>query len=137
MNKPIPEEIYKRLHFEKVRPHSEDPDPFPAVVKIDPIAKQCEDCDLVVEDRRIDVILSENPVRHWRRKCVNCNLFKNPDSGIYDLTTNQIINHYRQKYKSQINQIKLERKDQVRLTKSGLPDGRGRKKKSQNNEISK
>lgn len=56
--------------------------------KFKPQQEVCEDCNLVVENRRVDLWISPEGKKHfahWKYKCSTCKLYKNPNTGKFDL----------------------------------------------------
>jgi len=98
-----PQEILERLEFGKKRSHPgpkvDDYDENPTVpdelVKVRHLAKPCEDCAEEVIDRRVTMRHNSQPTPYWRIKCNICNLYKNPDSGAFDMTINDLRDYYR------------------------------------------
>lgn len=84
----LPEELKKRVVWDKdakkehvfLRPVDYfDMDPAP-----------CPDCGKVVKNRRIYHKVYFSPFAHWRHQCLNCKKYKNPTTGIWDVTTSQV-----------------------------------------------
>lgn len=88
----IPPEILARLKFKKVK--KGEPEALPVLEKILHEPKQCEDCGRRVKDRRVEIKRSQFPEPHWREHCVNCSLWRNPETNKFDLnnmTLNRLI----------------------------------------------
>ncbi len=58
----------------------------PEIVKVKVQAVDCEDCGRYCEHgRRTQRKLHENIQRHWREFCTECEQFKNPETGRFDI----------------------------------------------------
>jgi hypothetical protein len=87
----LPTEILERITWAEKR-CPKDPDQIENI-KHDP--RPCEDCDLLIENRHIQHRLHESPRRHFRRKCLNCKLYYNPETDKYDLTSKDVLAVFR------------------------------------------
>lgn len=89
--KEIPIEILERLEFKK--PHgnreSDEDTHFPPITKIHHETRKCEDCALMVSDRRIDLKLNIKPFPHWKTTCRNCGMIKHPITNDFTLDQNE------------------------------------------------
>lgn len=61
-----------------------------------PKIEACEDCDQIVTDRVIHSKVYQYPIPHWRQQCQHCQLFQNPKTGVYDLTSQETSNAFHQ-----------------------------------------
>ena len=71
--------------------------------------KPCEDCGLVIKNRRIDARLQKdfapnNQVsdrasipKHWSLTCRNCNMKRNLDTGKYDIPVNKYRSYLKER----------------------------------------
>jgi len=64
----------------------------PVLTKVKKQSQNCDDCNRHCPDgREIDVKIHEHHgQRIWRQRCVNCGLYKNPDSGKFDLNSREV-----------------------------------------------
>lgn len=92
----IPEEILKRLHFDK---RCETP-LVAKVTRIDSEPKPCESCGKLVENRIVESGFYPSPKPHWRSKCKICSLWRNPDTGEFTITAQKIHTFFAQKYRN-------------------------------------
>ena len=58
-----------------------------AVKRLKPIVKPCEDCGVVVKDRRVHTSLYAYPRPHWRSNCVQCRKTQDPITKQFTLPT--------------------------------------------------
>ena len=91
MDKPIPKDILDRIEWDTRREREN------TVKRVRPIETQCDYCEKTVADRREWMRQYESKgVKHWRKKCVNCNLFWNPKTKKFDLTPYHSLAFFRQ-----------------------------------------
>ena len=98
-----PQEILELLEFGKKRNQTgpkveeyEENSTLPEeLVKVRHTAKPCEDCAEEVVDRRVTMRHNSQPKPYWRIHCNSCQLYKNPESGAFDLTLGELRNYYR------------------------------------------
>jgi len=57
--------------------------------------QQCPDCNLTVTNRKTLFYKRLSPVIHWANKCKNCDCFKDPRTGKYNLTSAELAVVYR------------------------------------------
>ena len=88
----IPSEILDRITWSKRGNLQGDPE---YVENIAHEPQPCEDCDLLIENRHIQHRLHESPRKHFRRKCLNCKLYYNPETDKYDLTSKDVLAVFR------------------------------------------
>ena len=56
----------------------------------------CADCGLTVEGRRTEhQLMSSKEYRVWRDHCVSCDRYRNPATGVFDLTKQQFWKEFR------------------------------------------
>lgn len=81
------EEIFNEIHGGK-NPY------FPPIIdKVKCIPVTCEDCGKHCENgRHKEKKQYETNHRHWRERCVTCNLFKHPETGEYSVTVTEASN---------------------------------------------
>jgi len=93
MDKQIPRNILARLVFQEGHLQNEE-----RVKSIVHEPNPCEYCGQMVEDRREIFRQYQSPVPHWRKRCVTCGLFWNPDTEKFDLTAHDSLAFFRTKY---------------------------------------
>lgn len=81
-------------HLAEFKVDKANPAEPPRLVKLKPNPKQCEDCDLVCE-RTLEHSVRFTPIKHWRTKCTGCGKWKNPNTGDYDSTPQELNGIYR------------------------------------------
>jgi len=59
--------------------------------------KTCEDCGQQCENRVVQHHLRQNPVVNWRSYCQACKLNKNPETGVFEFTTNELQRYWASK----------------------------------------
>jgi len=89
MDKPIPRNILDRLEWDTRREHKDQ------VKRIKPIETNCEYCGITVTDRREQIRQYTSPARHWRKRCLSCNLYWNPETEKFDLTAYDSLAFFR------------------------------------------
>lgn len=96
--KDIPPEILERL---KIKQDHESHGGF-TISKISHEVKMCEDCGDPVKDRRVEYSINQNSkaVPHIKQRCKNCNLYKNPETGVYDMSFSAINAYFVAKKKN-------------------------------------
>lgn len=57
------------------------------IKKFKPIVKPCEDCGLIVKDRRIQMTMYSYPKPHWRSNCVQCRKTQDPETKKFTVPT--------------------------------------------------
>jgi hypothetical protein len=57
----------------------------PVLTKLKPIAKICEDCGILAENRRVEIRMCSYPIEHFRHHCKACGLTKSPITGVFEL----------------------------------------------------
>lgn len=70
----------------------------PVLTKIKPLAKLCEDCGILTENRRVEIRLCGFPQDHFRHHCKNCKLTKSPITGRFELTQGPELQNTFKKY---------------------------------------
>ena len=99
MDKPIPKEILDRIEWQKSTTQHYDvrPKGFKPQLEI------CDDCEEIVETRRVVAKKSNNQLleNHFKIHCLACDRYKNPESGKFDSSFNEVNNYYRDKNKHQ------------------------------------
>ena len=79
-----------------------------AVKRLKIQACQCEDCGQICETgRKTEYKHYKTPASHWRKRCVTCNRWRNPETGEYDLTAATSVYHYNQWAQRQITHEKI------------------------------
>jgi hypothetical protein len=87
-------------------------------VKIQPV--DCPDCGQhCATGRRLEVKQYESGAKHWRKFCRECEMFKNPIDGEFNITKHQAHQFFIQFYKPK--QGKYKSKYQPKLDKSTAP----------------
>lgn len=66
------------------------------IKKIKHQTRLCEDCGELVNNRIVELKICEYPKPHWRERCANCKMSRNPDTGQFDLTSTEASNTYRE-----------------------------------------
>lgn len=67
------------------------------VTKLKPHTEICEDCGVVVENRRKHYKLSDNRFgKQWRESCATCKKHKNPFTGEFDMTAVEAVGIWRE-----------------------------------------
>lgn len=56
----------------------------------------CDDCGLVVKDRRTERRVCTFPELHWRETCATCHKTRHPISNEFTLDSRQAVNVYRE-----------------------------------------
>jgi hypothetical protein len=92
MDKQIPREILDRLEYD-TRKERED-----VIVRIKPIETDCEYCGQTVQGREETIRKHQTPTPHWRKRCITCGLYWNPETLKYDLDSIQVLAFFRSKY---------------------------------------
>jgi len=64
------------------------------IKKMKPVTAVCEDCELVVSDRVVDIKVYENPKQHRRKNCKACGLVQNPFTGKYTVANKESHSTY-------------------------------------------
>lgn len=64
------------------------------IKKLKRTPKPCEDCGFVIEERMLTLAATQTPIPHWKEKCLACNKWRNPDTGKFEFTYNQLTNFY-------------------------------------------
>jgi len=88
----IPSEILERITWTKNGKLPGDPD---YIKSISHTPQPCEDCGLIVENRRIQQRFHDSPQKHFRKKCLNCKKFYNPQTKQYDLNSQEVLAFFR------------------------------------------
>ena len=81
-------------HLAEFKVDKANPAEPPRLVKLKPNPQPCEDCDLVCE-RKIEHSLRLTPIKHWRTKCTGCGKWRNPETGEFDCTPQDLNGIYR------------------------------------------
>ena len=76
---------------------------IPRDLKLTHLPRPCEDCGDDVVDRRTIMRYHNWPCSHWRIKCENCKLYRNPATGEFDCTRYAVDAHYKELTKQQKN----------------------------------
>jgi hypothetical protein len=61
----------------------------PVIIRLKPQKRNCDDCECVVTDRRVERKLHHTNKPHWREYCTACKLYKDPRTGRFELTAKQ------------------------------------------------
>ncbi len=61
----------------------------PVITKLKPQQRNCDDCGCVVTNRKVERKLHFTNKPHWREHCVTCNLYKDPRTGKFSLTSKE------------------------------------------------
>lgn len=93
MDKKIPLEILDKLEF---KTFANEEAAGPQLVKVHHEAKPCEDCGKIVENRRLRLSVNRSSLstHHIKYQCQNCKLYKNPTTGVFDMTFKDINRHF-------------------------------------------
>lgn len=59
----------------------------------------CDDCERVVQDRRVEIKQYDFPFKHWRRRCLACCRFYNPETEQFDLNNMAAVNFWNRQHK--------------------------------------
>ena len=79
----------------------------PVITKLKPLVSVCPDCNKICEGgRRVESKLMTNPVNHWRTKCISCKSWKDPNTGKFNLNTNQDVQNAFRKYTDKLQKDK-------------------------------
>ncbi len=65
-----------------------------AIKKLKPQIRNCEDCNLIVENRVTYIRICQYPEAHWRETCQACGMTRNPDNGKFDLQGQDAKNYF-------------------------------------------
>ena len=89
----VPKDVNDKLKWRTTL--RDEPLQFPYVEDIIHDIKPCEDCGLVVSDRRLSIRKMKKTTRqpaHWRNYCETCKLYQHPITKQFTITnTNEII----------------------------------------------
>ena len=79
MDKKIPTELLERIKFKK--PNNQNPSPDQPIdyIKFDEFP--CPDCDKSIRQQLHQIRQYVKPQVHFRTKCENCGLVKDPETG--------------------------------------------------------
>jgi hypothetical protein len=89
MNTIIPDWLLARLKFKA--PKEDDEAAFPPLEKICYKDYPCGDCGKMLEQQRIvEIRLLNKPNKHWQYSCKSCGKYRNPETGEYCLTNQQL-----------------------------------------------
>lgn len=67
------------------------------IKRLKPNPTMCEDCGRVCErGRTVETKMHYTLGKHWKSHCLECDLWLNPNTGIYDLARSQTAPVYRQ-----------------------------------------
>lgn len=71
-------------------------------IKLEPLAKTCEDCNRVVTDRVVNYRKCLSPVYkpHFKAICSICGLYQNPTTGVFDCDRGTVDNYHRRNRKN-------------------------------------
>jgi hypothetical protein len=91
--KNIPKDILNRLEFKTSK---KEPALGPVLRKVNPIEKPCDDCGKIVLDRRVRLSVNRSKLTkpHVKHHCQACKLYKNPTTGKFDMTFQEINRHF-------------------------------------------
>lgn len=100
-----PEEILARLKFGKRRKPGQYEDDTNETMPLELIAvelpaKNCDDCGLLTQDRQVAIKKYQTPYAHWKIYCEACRKYKDPVSGEFCLTQQEILAHHRHQAKA-------------------------------------
>lgn len=61
--------------------------------------QQCQDCDLMVENRKLRITYSHNAnsIPHRKVRCDQCKRYLNPDSGLFEYSQSDIAHHFKRR----------------------------------------
>jgi hypothetical protein len=88
--KGFPKELLEVVEFK----HNTNTTEPPEISKIIYPLVECDDCGEQVQDRRISSRQHLTPYLHWRQQCSICKQFKNPETGEYDSTSQEVTSFY-------------------------------------------
>jgi hypothetical protein len=80
------------------------------IIEMNIKSEPCPDCELEVKDRRTTLKLFSTPNPHWRERCNNCRLTRNPESGEFEFTDVESSIYFREKYQDSSKLQPVERK---------------------------
>lgn len=93
MDKPIPKEILDRLEWKKSLVEQD----VPVIKSIRHDPKPCEDCGQMVVDRVVRSSINHGSTYrapHIKHHCQICKMYRNPETGVYDMTFKEINGHF-------------------------------------------
>jgi hypothetical protein len=91
----IPPEIEQRLVYKTRKNADDECAAFPQVEKLTPVELTCDSCNKIVVDRRTEIKTHAWPMRHWREYCLSCKMYKNPETGVFDVKAAQAPSFFR------------------------------------------
>jgi hypothetical protein len=99
--RPSKEQLYQAQHEETFLDEFGGVNPTfpPQLLKVKCSAETCGDCGKVCEQgrRKENKLYDGNGKKHWRERCINCGMIKNPYTGEFDLSpakSSQIWNNF-------------------------------------------
>jgi hypothetical protein len=95
--KELPKEILERIVWKKRTTQWNESDPD-EIAEILPLNGVCDDCGREIEtSRTVQCRLTKSQAvkSHFKVKCSICNLYRNPDTGKFDLDYQEINSLYR------------------------------------------
>lgn len=110
----IPKDILERLVFKTSKEEGDDASQYPSLKTITHPMVPCEDCDLMVSDRRIDYKRNVKPIPHWKQTCRNCGMIQHPDTKEYTLDQNTYREVYFSPKKAKQPSLAVNRKQSAK-----------------------
>lgn len=94
--RPSAEDLYQEQHQrEFLDIHKGNPTLPVVITKVKVAGSDCSDCGKWCEQgQRQELKKYLSPKPHWRKRCVNCNLFLNPETGKYDIEPTRATSVY-------------------------------------------
>lgn len=89
MDKKIPTELLERIKFKKPNTHNPSPDQPIDYIKFDEFP--CPDCDKNIRQQLHQIRQYVKPQAHYRTKCTNCQLTKDPETGKFTLEQSDVM----------------------------------------------
>jgi hypothetical protein len=75
----------------------------PEIIKLKPQPTDCDDCGRhCATGRRVESKISITGVKHWRTKCLACNLYRDPATNKFTLEPNRVPNYLNSYYRPKL-----------------------------------
>jgi hypothetical protein len=85
----------------------------PEIVKLKPQPTTCDDCGLhCATGRRVESKISITGTKHWRTKCLECNLYKDPATGEFTLEPHRVPTYLSTYYRPKLGVYKSKHQPQ-------------------------